>query len=413
MPDGEHTRLPGALLRLSVSQGAGTLGDQMFLVVLSWVLVSAGRATELAIVLAVWSLGRGFCLLVGGVALDRVSKRLLSLAAGTFMTAISAYLGLLAATHDLQLLPWLAAALLLGASDGIRIPLPTAFIPFVVPSSDLARSNRVLQTASWFGRAIGPALGGLMVSVAGTGPSFWAIGAWYAVTTLVWATLPIDRPVATASPSSITASLREGLSFIARHPVLRWLLPVFTADNFFVLGPVNVLIPVLITHGLHGTATTLGLLNAAYGAGLVLGTIGFDRWPVTARSSMRACLGLFFCSDALFGALGFMHSAPLAVVMYGLCGFLIGPASVLYRTYLMHITPPELMGRVMGASRFTTYGLQPFAQTLAGLVVALMPVTTLFVLAGGAGLVADGVGCALSLRTSDEALAVPIEAAAG
>jgi MFS family permease len=399
-------------MRLCVAQAAGTLGDQMFLVVLSWVLVSAGSAAELAAVLAVWSVARGVCLLVGGALLDRFSKRRVSLAAGALMTVITVYLAVLTAAHDLRLVPWLGAAVVLGASDGIRIPLPTTFVPFIVRPADLARSSRLLQTATWLGRAVGPALGGVIVAAAGVTWAFEGIVAWYAITTLVWATLPGERAPAAALRSSVAAALREGLSFVTRHPVLRWLLPVFAADNFFVLGPVNVLIPVLVIHGLHGTSATLGLMNAAYGSGLVLGTAGFGRWPLAARSSMRASLAMFWLADALFGALGLTSSVALAVGMYGLCGFFIGPASVLYRTYLLHLTPPELMGRVSGATRFTTFGLQPFAQMLAGLVSTLLPVTALFALAGGAGLVINSVGCARGLLTPEEALAVPIEAAA-
>jgi MFS family permease len=247
------------------------------------------------------------------------------------------------------------------------------------------------------------------VAVSGDAAAFWAIVGWYAVTTAVWQTMPADRRTVGAAATSLMDSLREGISFIRSHRVLRWLLPVFAADNFFILGPVNVLLPVLVTRGLGGTSATLGLMYAGYGTGLVLGTVGLDRWPIAARSSMRASLILFLVSDALFGALGVAPSVAAAVLMYALCGFLIGPASVLYRTYLMHVTPSELIGRVSGTTRFTTYGLQPFAQMLAGLVAALLPVPVLFALAGGGGLVADVIGCALGARTPGEALAVPVE----
>lgn len=99
------------------------------------------------------------------------------------------------------------------------------------------------------------------------------------------------------------------------HPVLGWLVPVFAVDNFFALGPLAVQIPVLVTRRLDEVPAALGLLNAADGAGLLVGTASFARWPRSRRASMRGSLWLFALADVLFGALGLTRSPLVAAVL--------------------------------------------------------------------------------------------------
>lgn len=398
-----------SLVRLLTAQAVGTLGDQAFLVTLSWILITRGSAAELAVVLAVWSVARGSSLFVGGAVVDRFPKRALAIGASLLMAGVTAYLGALAAAHDLHMVPWLAGALVLGCADGVRIPLAPSFLPYILEAEDLARGNRLMQTAGWVAHALGPAAGGVLVAWLGPDGVLALLAAWFGVTAALWAFVPPTVATSVAPLTSFLGSLREGVRFITAHPVLRWLLPVFTVDNFFVLGPVSVLVPVLVSRGLHGTSATLGLLNGVYGVGLLTGALGMPLWPRALRSSMRASLWIFAVSDGLFALLGLAKTSWSAAVLYGLCGLLIGPASILYRTYVMHITPRDYLGRVNGAARLTTYGLQPIAQMLAGLVATAVPVATLFAVAGSAALAADVAGCGLGQQTGPDVMAIPVE----
>ena len=85
---------------------------------------------------------------------------------------------------------------------------------------------------------------------------------------------------------SLSGDLREGWRFVRRRS---WLWATFGSAAIAYLlfmGPVEVLLPLLVKHELHGTATELGLVFAAGGLGSVacavaLGRRGLPRRDIT------------------------------------------------------------------------------------------------------------------------------------
>ncbi|MBC3839316.1 MFS transporter [Streptacidiphilus sp. 4-A2] len=198
-----------------------------------------------------------------------------------------------------------------------------------------------------------------------------------------------------------------GLAFVLNHPRLRVLLPVFALANLFILGLIGVAIPLMAKNILKAGPQGLGFLGAAFGAGLVLGTLLCNRLPSSWQSSQKAIFALFMLSDALLATVGLARDLPLAVLAYCGSGLAAGPAATYYRTLLQTIPPEQYLGRVNSIARATSFGLEPASVAGVGALSSRVSAATLLLVGGCAAVLADLTGFGLSHRTSANAQGEP------
>src|SRR5262249_39121669 len=139
-------------------------------------------------------------------------------------------------------LPLLAALGFLGACGtvayGVAAP---ALVPSLVAPEALAQANGRIELARTIAFTAGPALGGMLVGWAGGEPAFALAAGLSPVAVVLLAGLR-DPPRPAAARRDAVTELREGVAFVARHPLLRpiFLTQVVFNAAFFVLQAVYV-----------------------------------------------------------------------------------------------------------------------------------------------------------------------------
>ncbi len=110
----------------------------------------------------------------GGILADRGDKRKLLIATQTSIALLAVLLGLLDLGGVVQLWHVYLIALLLGLVAAIDMPVRQSFVVEMVGPGEL--TNAVALNSAIFnsGRIVGPALSGILITVAGTGWSFLA-----------------------------------------------------------------------------------------------------------------------------------------------------------------------------------------------------------------------------------------------
>lgn len=370
-----------------VAQSLVELADQVFLIALVWAVLGSGDSLQLGLVLTAWAVPRGIFLLLGGVVIDRADSRLLALGAGAALAALNAVLIVLIELDAMPLAAWVALAIVLGAIDGVRLPIGYSLIPLVVPKADILAANRWSQLRLWAMLTLGPPIGGLLIAGLGVQGAFVVVAALYLGSGAFMMRLPSLRVEREAT--QLRRDLRDGLRFVSGNPVLRLILPVFAVANLFVLGLVAVAIPSLVKLVLDGGASALGLVSGAFGLGLVAGTISMSRFPAWTRQSLSGLFCLFALSDVALACVGLAGSVPAAAVAFAVSGFFIGPASTLYQATLQTITPPELLGRVTGLARSISFGLEPASGAIVGVAANAFSAGAVLVAGGLAATLAD------------------------
>jgi DHA3 family tetracycline resistance protein-like MFS transporter len=192
-------------------------------VTIAWQVYELSNApTALSVVGVAWTLPMVLFLLVGGVLGDRIDRRRLMIVSDTIRATAVGGMAILALTGAIELWHVIALVVLYGTGQALFAPTFQAIVPEVVPPAQIVQANSLQQLFEPLAfRLAGPALGGLVIGVLGTGEAFLIDTLSYGVSiACVAAMRPLPRPAPEARPS-IRRELREGIAFVRRRAVRR------------------------------------------------------------------------------------------------------------------------------------------------------------------------------------------------
>jgi predicted MFS family arabinose efflux permease len=277
----------------------------------------------------------------------------------------------------------LAVALVISFADVIFFVANSTFLPRVVPREQLQSRNSLMSGTHAVSQLGGPSLGGLLVQLIGAVPTLLVDAVSYLVSAVLLRSLPdADRP-REENPAPIREQIREGWTFVTRHPVMNPCLWDATATNF-VCGGQMALFAIYLVRVVDAPTGLVGFLLAAEGIGSLVGA-AVCPWLVHRVGSARACLGGGVVSvvGAFLIPLG---DGPVAWALFALGNVVFAGGVVVLstttRTYRQIATPPELLSRVLATVRFVSWGAIPVGGVVGGVVGAwLGPREALVVLA--------------------------------
>src|SRR5436305_3589043 len=168
-----------------------------------------------------------------------------------------------------------------------------ASMPNLVGRSQLARGNGILETAFSTSFIVGPALAGFLVTIIGPGETLALDAASFAISSVGLVLIgrdlraPLDR-----APSRIVDDIREGIVYVARHPVLRAVILLF-ATTSAVLTPVAAAMTFRIVRDLGESPAAFGLTLTGLGVGTMVGALWATRLRHDANVRKVVLLALF------------------------------------------------------------------------------------------------------------------------
>src|SRR5687767_3173044 len=189
-PRRERVRLLRALAQpafalLLAGQTVSRLGDAIYAIALAWwVLEETGSAAAMGTVLAARTLPELVFLLLGGVAVDRVSRLRLMLLADAARAAIATALAVLAWSAALSVPIVLVAGALFGVVTAFFYPAYLAVVPDLVPAASLPSANSLRGLSNRVAAVVGPAVGAALVAASGPGLAFALDGVSFGVSAL-------------------------------------------------------------------------------------------------------------------------------------------------------------------------------------------------------------------------------------
>jgi DHA3 family tetracycline resistance protein-like MFS transporter len=267
------------------------VGDGVFYVALAWQVYELSNApTALSVVGVAMTVPQVAFLLLGGVLSDRMDRRRIMLAADVTRGVAVGAIGLLSLSGHLKLWHVAVLAAVYGAGAAFFGPAFDAIVPDIVPADLLGEANALEQFVRPIAlRMGGPALGGALIAVWGSGGAFLVdAGSFLVSAAFLLAVRGRGAPARADSepPPSALREIREGYTYVRSHV---WLWGTFVAASFAYLlfmGPTEVLLPFVVRNDLGGSAGDLGMVFAVGGIGavaasLVMGQRGQPRRHMT------------------------------------------------------------------------------------------------------------------------------------
>jgi len=362
------------------------LGDGAFLVALAWQVYALSDApTALSVVGIAMTVPTILFLLVGGVASDRLDRRSILIAADVGRGIAVGLMAILAVGGWLELWHLILLAAVYGTGSAFFAPAFDAFVPDLLPPERLAQANALDQLVRPLAlRLLGPALGGVIVGVAGASAVFALDAASFAVSCAVLLLIraPARRSVVVAG--SVIADLRAGWRYVRERS---WLWATFASAAIAYLlfmGPVEVLLPYVVKHPLHGDATDLGMVFAAGGLGSVIcavmvGRRGLPRRTMTVMYVVWTLATLAVAGYGLASAIWQLMLASLAFNALETAG------TIIWATVKQRHVPGHLLGRVSSLDWLISIGLLPLSFALTGPAAAAFGAQATLVAAGVLG----------------------------
>ena len=316
--------------------------------------------------------------LTAGPLIDRLSRKGLIVNADLVRFAV---FGVLPFVHGAVGIVVLAA--IAGVANSFFRPAVLAGVPNLVEADDLAHGTSLLQATDWLAAAIGPVLGGVIVSGAGAHTVYWINAATFLFSAALILRIPSQL---LQSEQAITRGhwrdLTDGLAAFRRSAALLTALVAFSFAMFAV-GLVNVTEIFLAERVLHRGPFGYGLLWTATGIGLVIGSVVvgalLDRW------AMRAVYPLAFVVWALgyFGA-GLAPDIWLAAAAMVVAGFGNGLTFPLTVLIVQRSASDLLRGRVFTGIISAHNAVLGVAMVTAGALTDGIGPRWTYVLAAGA-----------------------------
>lgn len=297
-----------------------------------------------------------------GVLADRVDKRRLLVATQATAGSLALLLGVLTATGVIQLWMVMVLAFAFGCVVAIDNPARQSFVLEMTGPEDLPNAVTLNSVVINGARAVGPAIGGLLIATVGIAACFLLNGVSYlAVIAALLAMRPAELHLAKRAVRG-PKQLREGLAYVWRTPELRIPLLVMGAVGTLTYN-FHVTLPLLAKFTFGGGPLAYGILSGLMGVGAVAGGLA------SARRS-NASVDSLLRSAVFFGTAMLLTAAAPTLALAAASLLLVGAASIRFiataNAALQLGAAPHMRGRVMALWGVAFLGTTPVGGPLVG-----------------------------------------------
>jgi MFS family permease len=376
-------------------QSISLAGTWMQMTAQSWlVLVLTRSSTALGFVVALQTLPVLLLAPYGGVVADRVDKRKLMVALQAAMGCQALVLGLLTVFGAVRFWQVCLLAVILGLNNAFENSARQAFVREMVGPDELRNAITLNSVTVNAARAVGPAIGGVLIATVGVGVCFLANAASFVavVTSLLIMNTAALRPSPPAGRAR--GQLREGLRYASRTPDIA--IPLAMMGLVGMLAyEFQVSIPVLARESFHGGSEVYGFLTAAMGIGAVVGGLFTAARGRTGLRSMIIAgtgFGLAIIACAFAPVIGLAYAAMLFVGWASVSFIAIGNSTI------QLASAPNMRGRAIALWQVAFQGTTPIGGPLIGWIIAIASPRIGLAVGGLSCLAAAAGGYGLSLR---------------
>ena len=331
---------------------AGTLvvlhGLWIYRLTISWLAWDLTHSVFLVGVVSFCQFAPGIVLgPVFGAAADRYDLIKMAVFIHAGMMVISLILAVITGLDRLTIDVLAGFALLQGMMGGAYTPTRLSLITKLVPRELFASATGYLAVAFNLSRFAGPALAGLIINFFGVA---WSFGLFSCLVVPAIVSLfvvePLESTTRERGDSHILSDLRDGLSYAATHPMIRWLLILVGTNGILARGLLE-LLPAVTELVFRGGSAEFAALTSAAGAGAVVASVVVTRTQDPSRL-LRMAPSAALASSGLLFVLGMTESYWMGLaVVAGLGGFCT-LCGISVQALLQLEVDDEFRGRVLG-----------------------------------------------------------------
>ncbi|MFJ5666796.1 MFS transporter [Micromonospora chalcea] len=320
-----------------------------------WVYQRTGSISWFALAAMLALLPAAVLAPVAGAVADRFDRRLVMIGADCLAATGTVTLAGLLWLDRLQIWHVFAAVTVSAVANAFQQPAYLAAVTQLVPKRYYGRANGIVSLGSATGTVLAPLLGGALVVAVGL--------RWVVLIDLVSFLVAVGITLYVRFPATMFKRREEsfgrellgGWRFISRRHGLLSLILLAAALNYFFAVVEVLATPLTLA---LGDPSVLGMVLAASGIGMLLGSVLMGVWGGTSRRTTGVLVGILLLGVAMIVAGLRPNPVFPAIGLFGL-----GLTSALVNTHLLALVQAkvglELQGRVLATNLMLTWLMVP------------------------------------------------------
>jgi MFS family permease len=375
------------LALLLSGQFVSQVGDKFYLLALSfWVLKTTQSPAMMGLVLACSlfpSLIFGF---VSGAFVDRYDRKKIIVITDIIRGLVVTFITAAFYWNFLNIPMIIISQIILSINAAFFDPAIPAIIPGIVDKDQLSRANAKTQFIRGISSIAGPVLGGLVVAALGYFFAFAFNGISYLLSALFESFMklpPVQREK--EEKASIKEDIVSGYRYIFHSKGLLIIL-LMVAVIHFLVGSIEVILPVLADQLPGEGARNLGYLQAFFGIGAIFSALLISIHNIDNKEVKLLFSGVFFIGVSYVALALFFIAIPGTLIPFLFIYFFKGASVILagtcFKTILQKSVRDQMAGRVFGVVSSVGNGSIPFAMMIYGFLLTLFKFQTLVLISG-------------------------------
>jgi MFS transporter, DHA3 family, macrolide efflux protein len=359
-------------LFLWVASTLSGLALSIYLISESWFVVKGLKLESwLGIVMMMTTIPRVLLMSIGGVLADRLKRSHVlfysSLIRGVLIFGMILLLG-----HSLLTVSLLSVfAFSYGILDAFFWPSSNSFIPLIVEKQHITRANSFIQTTNQFSLMVGPAIAGFIIRF-GSFEGAFATSAGLLVLSgvLVRFMKEPEKEEKKAVRKSMMKDLKAGFVYIKGVPYLLTVMCTSVIVNLFLVGPVNIGLPIIVNKVLNGNVLDLSYLETSIAIGmffgaLITGIVNFKRKRGVISLTLVGILGI---TNALLSQMTSLYYGIGVIALSGIC---LAISNIVGPSLSQELIEPKMMGRVQSLMSTASMGFTPLSFALVSFLLSM------------------------------------------
>ncbi len=371
-------------------QAVSLLGSNLVQFALIWWLTkSTGSATILALATLAGLIPN---ILIGpfaGALVDRWNRRMVMIVADSAIALFSLLLAALFLTGRAQVWTVFVIMAIRSVGGAFHWPAMQASTSLMVPHKQLTRIAGMNQMLFGMMNIVAPPLGAYLMEIIPVGAILMIDVATAAVAVFTLIMINIPQPEKALEPASggglntMLQDMRSAFHYISGWSGFMALIGIAMVINFLAT-PAFSLVPILVTKHFEGQAMQLGIMNSAWGFGVVIGGVILSAWGGFRKKIYTSFAGLIGMGIGI-ALLGLLPPPAFlfGVAAIGLAGIMNpianGPLFAIFQTSIA----PEMQGRVFALIGSLSGLISPISLLVAGPIADSLGVQVWYVAGGG------------------------------
>lgn len=329
------------------------LGAMVQSVAAAWLMTELTDSNQLiALVQASTTLPIMLFGLIAGAIADNFDRRRVMLAAQTGMLVTSAVLAALTWADMIGPISLIAFTLMVGVGTALNAPAWQSSVRQTVPRDELSQAIALNAMSFNIARSVGPALGGILISLWDTSLAFALNAASYLVLIAVllrWK--PEPRQI---SRRPIFPAIGVGLKFcFTSSPIRRLLIRGFFLG--FGIAGYQALLPAVVGEQLGGSELDFGLMLTVFGLGSIITAPFLRKLRQWLELEGLLAISVVFYLIAM-SVLAEVHAVIWAAPVAFLAGMAFVAVMTSLNTAMQFRSPDEVLGRCLSTYQAITFG---------------------------------------------------------